>query len=700
MEYDVRAELELETARAQSGARAAAKEIKQVEKNLQDAAKAAKRLEVTQERAWQKQVRHFQRMGREADRVAARNKAKHDRSNAAAGATGMSVAQEAVAGFMAIGAAMQGLSAGFAIVEAGMNAVGQFIASGVKYTAELETMQIGLSSVFSSIEGVSFTEAKAATAQIYDKLVAMAAVSPVGPKELQEIFVGLYAPLRQAGVALDDILTSSNDASAALGALGVDIAQGARDMAMIAEGRAGMQVKTFVKLNQAGAFGKSMKAEDFNAKSAGERAKLLQAALKKVGGEAAAAFGQSFVGLSSTLEGLYQEGQRAFVEPILNTVTQLMATFSAYWIKVEKPFEMTVRLFGQLTSTVLGPIFDKGLAMAMRLSDAALKWMGPVDALAEGAYQLQRGAGSILGAGAYAAGGMAGAGVGAGIGGMLGGLAGTIVGLLTGTGPLGTAVGTAAGSAGGAVVGAGAGLALTAVFEVLSEHMETVAEIAWSLYEALAPSLWEAFMAIWPVLHNTLRLVGAVVLTTLVTAFTSLMTVFTVVSQIVADMAASFGFLNNEGNMVDLVIKTLIDGMKAFAESARDVGNAILLAWAYFSTFGKGLVALSQGDVVGAAQAGISLANGAGYKGLANRSDIFGLDAKMIGRGGVNSGTEFGTKDLTKNGATVNIGSVNFNVQQSFKDADPDRIVRSMFADLEEQAERVLASPFGGVFAR
>lgn len=175
-----------------------------------------------------------------------------------------------------------------------------------EFEAASESAQISIATVL-QIGGraESFAEAMGLAADSYDRLRVMAVQSPATTFDLVNIFQGVLA-FGQAGVALEDMERLTARVAVAAGALGVDFDQAQRDIAAMASGVAGTDVKLFRMLRTSGAL--TQTTQEWNALVASDAPRafmVLQEALSKFD-DASVEVGNSWAGVTSTLQDVGQ----------------------------------------------------------------------------------------------------------------------------------------------------------------------------------------------------------------------------------------------------------------------------------------------------------------------------------------------------------------------------------------------------------
>lgn len=207
---------------------------------------------------------------------------------------------------------------------AGFNTVygifSRLTSSAIKYTSALEGTKIGLSSIMSAVEGVSWGQATKMAGEAFERIKKMSITAPGSAQDMFGIFNGIVGPVRAAGAPLEKVYSLTNDTMLAAAALGVDFNQASRDINMMTRGAAGVDVKMFSLLKSTGAIAED--TEKWNKSlTAAQRVEKLGAALKKFAGSGEE-FGNSWAGVMSTFQGLGDEIKRTTFTPIMKAIAR------------------------------------------------------------------------------------------------------------------------------------------------------------------------------------------------------------------------------------------------------------------------------------------------------------------------------------------------------------------------------------------
>ena len=261
------------------------------------------------------------------------------------------------------------LGAMYLSVRALTGAFKHLVGGAFEFQTSIEMTRLGLRSMISNIEQMSFDKAAVGADYIWDSLRKLSVQSTATTQELHEAFAGSYGPMRSAGAAMDDILDTSRNLVHAAGALGIDMPQAIRDMGMMASGRALTQVKLFQRLRTSGFLtgegGGMMAAQEWNALAPADRVQRLVTVLKKFD-EAGVAAAKTLAGRRSTFKDIYQNLRQAGFE----------AVFGKFANKIGKLNTWLAANFGRIQAylTGLGSRFSRALEPAFmwfekRLSD-------------------------------------------------------------------------------------------------------------------------------------------------------------------------------------------------------------------------------------------------------------------------------------------------------------------------------------------
>lgn len=545
--------------------------------------------------------------------------------------------------------------------------------SAMTYTSELEKTQIALTSILAAVQGTEWSQAQKTAGRVFEQVRTDSIKSVATAQELFTIYQGIVGPIVAAGHGLEKVRTITRDTVNASGVLGVDLAQAQRDISMMARGTAGMDVKLFSMLRSTGAIAET--TEEWNKSLTGaERIDKLADALAKFA-PAGERFAKSWAGVTSTFKGIRQEFTRSAMSPIMDAMAGSLGRINSILIDNQEAIQMRLRKWGESFATRLESVFamaERGVTMVAMHWDDVLVKMGK-------AQQMLGKVGKVAAVGAAAqlarpALGAAVVGVGAAMG-----VPGTAAAAAGGAGGA-TAGGSAAGAAlfglgpalavvaGGAVLLAGAALAV-------KEQMIPLNAIFLSIRPVLF-GLWEVTQrlgrAVGSFLMPLFKALGSVVLAVLVPGFTvTLVSVRTLVGA----LAIFFEVLAKVTNYIYDKVSPVFDIM--------------FQALDRFVTKVMGIVNFLTGDTRRYNQRKI----------LGTEKDPLEELGKRFAKGDyVPPWAKESLQQDAPVGSTVRAMTVNdfrgskIEVKQTFRDADPDRVMIAMVDGLARQAEMRIQS--------
>lgn len=256
--------------------------------------------------------------------------------------------------------------------------------SAIKYTSSLEATKIGLSSIMSAVENVSWDKATKMAGTAFEKIKKMSIVSPGSAQDMFGIFNGIVGPVRAAGAPLEKVYDLTNDTTLAAAALGVDFQQASRDINMMMRGAAGVDVKMFSLLKSTGAIKENTEQWNKSLTNA-QRVEKLSAALKKFAGSGEA-FGHSWAGVMSTFQGLTDELKRTTFQPLMkavaHTVDGLNDVLDKHSDRIAKSFEWLGSSMVRVWDSTLGALdwntvmlrFERGAVVVGNALQRAAQW--------------------------------------------------------------------------------------------------------------------------------------------------------------------------------------------------------------------------------------------------------------------------------------------------------------------------------------
>lgn len=272
-----------------------------------------------------------------------------------------------VSRLVAVGAAYVGINA----ITSGVKSLALGILAA---NADAEAMQAALATVYSAVEKVSFKQATEDAKLLFKTLEKVAIVSTATAPELMQVFQGIYGPLRNAGLSIQQIVDTTNNAAVAASALGVDFAQASRDISAMARGTAGLDVKTFSLLQSMGLIKET--TEQWNKLAPDKRAKKLMDVMGKIGGQAAEAYGRTWKGLSSTFVDIMGAFKRAFGTAVFERMKSTLEKVNKYLLENRERIEAYLRVLGER----VGTIFDHVIARAASMYTNVVANIGAISA--------------------------------------------------------------------------------------------------------------------------------------------------------------------------------------------------------------------------------------------------------------------------------------------------------------------------------
>jgi len=279
-----------------------------------------------------------------------------------------------------------GLGLAYSGIRAVAGAMGGLVRQSMQYTSELQGTRIALETVLvaASQGAISMRQAAEMGSEAFDQLRGDAIKSVGTAKDLFQIYNSLVGPIVAAGKQLSVVREITNGTVAAASVLGVDFNQASRDISMMVRGTAGMDVKLFSMLRSTGAIAET--TEQWNKSlSSGERIEKLQAALAKFG-PAAARYASSWAGVTSTFEDVRNEMSRGFMQPALDGAARGLGHLNDRLIANQGAISERLQAWGERTGNTVESVFgrmangvdyitkhwDELLARAQRFADKML----------------------------------------------------------------------------------------------------------------------------------------------------------------------------------------------------------------------------------------------------------------------------------------------------------------------------------------
>lgn len=602
-----------------------------------------------------------------------------------------------------------GVGLAYVGLNAGINVFRNLTKSAIEYTASLETTRIGLASILSIVEKISYKAAKGEASKAFDVINKMAVESPAGPKEMFEIFQGIVGPIRGAGAAMQTVYDMTGNTVLAATALNVDLAQAKRDIGLMVRGTAGLDTKMFAILTSMGMIKEN--AEKWNKElTAAQRVEKLQKVLSQFA-ESGEDFGKSFAGATATFSGLVDEYKRAFMTPIMDRFAARLVKINDYLMKNNDHFTSLFRAYGYEAANAIETAVGKGIQAFKYLKshwgEITNKWresMGILETYGPmlgkvvagvAAVQLARGpAGAAVGAVGAVAPMVAGVGkgvVGAGLG-----VSGAVgrkrkewkdafdsLGHFS-AGEYGSTMGAAATTAGAAVGAKGTGtaaagtaaatgvstlaialLAIGAIATAVYYNFDMLQQVFGNLLEFTKPlggELTKFGKNLWSFLRPALEMVGLIIIATLVPAWKTLVGVFQYLMPIFQTLGELLAWI---GTQLDNYVMPALRSFIKWLADVKDVADPDS----------------QDSDYSKYRRAG-------GDPRIGMFSDAFAEPDKANNK-----------TPESRSTTTINVDKM--IIKQTFKgDKDPDRVLAMMMNDITKQAERRVSSRFTGALTR
>ena len=586
-----------------------------------------------------------------------------------------------------------GLGAGYVGFHAITGGIRTAIGGMLEFNRTVESTRIGLQTILSAVDGISFEAAGESADRVFAQLQDDAITSIATGQDLAQVFAGIVGPIRNAGASLEDVRNITLLTATAAASVGQGFAEAQRDISAIVRGAAGTDTRLFSMLRNMGRI--TQETEEWNQQlTTTERIAALQEALSafEPGG---AAFGQSLQGLIATFKGLMQSFGTAFSGPLFERMKTTLSTINNLLIENRDAIVMYLTRAGNRAAEAFQRVVDAAFDAGRWIVE---HWDEISDRIREFGNQL-RAHGPQLAQMAAAMGALS------GLRTVLAPIltvVSTIMGLFEGGGLLaglfggGEAAAGAAG-AGGEAAGAGAAGALGPLAVVLAAvaGVAVVVTQYWddflAVFEAFLPvlqAMWTDVQAIgaafWEVLRPVLKILGTTMLIMLVPIFMALLGAVRIVLVILRVLLEVLAWVANaiEEYFIDPIISALVTVGRAVAE----------------------FIAMIMGPSDEAAEAAL-----AGRPQLAIATDprVDRMLDAMEGEQGPTGRTGFGLGGVEQVAApearpqTVNhFGRGSVTVRQEFRQADPDRVMVRMINDIDAQAERRIQSGFAPALTR
>lgn len=721
-DYKVEAKLVLDgVTKATSDAKKASIEVARLGRELAKAARAAHELGAKRD---QQNLARFGHQMRLVAQEAMKQKRAADRAAAAsrrAAAEAMRAQRESArmmgsvsAGFSRVGGAMTGVSrtigrigVGLGLLGAGAAYIGLRVARtmvtdiGLRALAansQVEDMITSLASVRQFVEGVDFRTAQEGAQGVYRELERLAAASPGTAADLANVYNAIYGPMRNAGTSLGALASLSQHAVAVGSALGVDTQQIARDMAMMATGAAGQDVKTFRLLRSMGMLTETTQQwNEMAQRDPGQAASRMVTMFRQLGGPAAEAYGRTWTGISSSFQDLMNQFGRLLTAPAFEVLKEKLAAVVAYLQRHQTWIRSTLTTMGERLGSVFRGIIDRG----QRAYEYVLTHFDEIHARFDRLVTRVRELIPMLVTAAKVAGGVM---VGTRVGGAALSAVGTVGGAVSGLASMGLGGGTAAAGGGGAIAAslspiaaaaapvaailAAVGVAAVAVWQAFRDFggsLMVLLRPLWNDLQGVGADLAVFFTGVWDVLQPILSYMG--------TFFTGVFivgwrTVLVVIRIATTQLRALGRILSWVGHTIiqpvfrrlSFIVIEVVDWFRRLQNSIQSFINWLRDHLPGFSETPAG---------------GMNSARGTIGRMRGPVDPWAGLQTTRGGGGGTTT-SPFGESPMQRPGTVNNIdmrGST-IRVEQEFREADPDRVLIAMRDALAGEAVRRVSSPF------
>jgi len=616
---------------------------------------------------------------------------------------------------------------------AGIYAVGRGLQSfsryGVEANSSVEGLTLSLGTLLAQTEKITFSEAREGAEDLFRRMQALAIESPGTTMELAGVFRSAVGPMRTAGIAMSRILTMSRDTLSVASALQIPMEEVGRDIGQMLGGTAGSEVKLFNRLRQMRLITQS--AEEWNRvaqRAPREAANRLMAIMAQLGGPAAAAFGRTWAGATSTFSDLVQNFTRILTGPTFAIVRDALSSTNEYLLRYRSNIERTLTRIGTRIGEISGTAIRRSRNVARYIIDnyaalitrgqgivdvirgmvpqltetakkyliiaAALKVGGGVLTAAGAALSAVSGIASIMtalgvgGAGAAAA-GAAGAGA-AGAAGVAGG-GGIMAAIGVALAPLAALIAPViAVLAGIATVGA----MVYAAFQVAGNYISDMFTPIWRDLAATGRNLWASLRSGWATVHGVFGFLGTFIAGSVAGGFRLLVAIIRLASALWRAFNAILGTGSADmntwidsatrwvANMI-VTIQRVVDAITWMSEKIEAFAR-----WLEPNFMpGRGGLGQRYNRERGEATGNQRERDNAAFAGLAPRA-VTVLTAPTMA---VPNGRS--TTNIDMRGSRI-------EVRQEFREADPDRIWIRMVEGLASEAIHTTTSPLVSAFSR
>lgn len=219
--------------------------------------------------------------------------------------------------------AIGGTAAGAMIGAAGIGVA--YIGSAM---AELEGKSIQLSSVLAAATKTPFDVMEKQTRSLFDQFRQDAVISAGETTDFVDIASKIAGPIMGAGKSMEDLHRITKGVVEMAPSLGIDFKQAGSDVMRMLQGTAGLESPLFAAMVAIPSLG-IKKAEEFNKLDPSKRiAKLEEALTNPAFRSAAAAYGNSWKGLTSTFEDVAKGAGMTLGEPLYAVAKKGLAAFN------------------------------------------------------------------------------------------------------------------------------------------------------------------------------------------------------------------------------------------------------------------------------------------------------------------------------------------------------------------------------------
>lgn len=555
-----------------------------------------------------------------------------------------------------------------------VSSMSRLVGGAVAYRTEMDNTRLGLQTMVQQVEKLGpgadkFALAGEIARKEFQAIRKLSIQSVATAGQLFEAYQGIYGPLRNAGLSMEDIRKTTQLTSIAGAALGIDMAQAARDISVMARGTAGMDVKLFTALRSMGAI--TMDAQKFNKLAPEKRAAEIMKALSGFE-DAADAAGKTFGGVLSSVKGILQEMSAGFFAPFMDILSKRLQKVVGWVVanmdRVDAAMNATGQVFASLVEGAMAYAESglnyitenwKGILDRMQLVVAGLKATAPVLIAIFAAMKAQAVASAVVGGAQKIAGTVTS--VGAGIGMSVGGIGWAAT--------LKAALGALAAAAWPVVL---VMTLIASVVTVMSAYWNELSDVLLQL-SPIVMWIGSMFLSIGESLWNILRPILKVIGIAFLGLVGILATVWTVVSAVVLPTldlflwAVAWIFEKIEG-VIDAGVRYLLDSLSEILD--------------FF-----GLTKALPAQLAGA---------GEGGSWVDSLTDKFNNAlASIQGENAETPTTPTGNQAPPERAGTVNdFRGSKIEVKQDFRQADPDRIAYQMMDDIQRFAEQRISSGF------